>query len=391
MTAAATAGPAAGPLADVRVIELAGIGPAPFCSMLLADLGADVVRIDRTESSGLGVDVAPERDLLNRNKRSIALDLKAATDKRLALDLIGRADILIEGFRPGVAERLGLGPDACWGENRALVYGRMTGWGQDGPLANAAGHDLNYIALTGALHCIGSAGQPPMPPLNLIGDFGGGALYLAFGVVSALLEARQSGQGQVVDAAMVDGVASLMTMFHGFRQLGLWSDRRAANIVDGGAPFYAAYETADGKYVSLAAVEEKFFRVFGAKVGLDDHDMKAHGDSAAWPALRRRLTDLFRTRTRDEWCALLEGSDACFAPVLDMGEAVDHPHSAARTMYQSFDGLVQPRPAPRFSRTPGRLRRPPPRPGAQRDAILRDWLSTNPISGAPMPRQGNDN
>lgn len=364
-----------GPLTGVRVLEMAGIGPAPFCAMLLGDLGADVVRIDRRDDSGLGVSVPPERDPLNRNKRSVALDLKRSEDRATVLALVGAADMLIEGFRPGVMERLGLGPADCERINPRLVYGRMTGWGQDGPLAQAAGHDLNYIALAGALQCIGDADRPPPPPLNLIGDFGGGALYLALGLVSALFEARQSGRGQVVDAAMVDGVASLLTIFHGFRQTGAWTDRREHNIVDGGAPFYASYETADGRYVTLAAIEPKFFRAFLDRVVPGDSSWPDHTDRSRWPELRNRLQSLFRSRSRDEWCALLEGSDACFAPALSLPESMEHPHLAARGTFQLFAGMQQPGPAPRFSRTPGSLRRHPPRPGEHGDEVIREWTA----------------
>lgn len=361
-----------GPLAGVKIVEFAGIGPAPFCGMLLGDMGADVVRIDRREESDLGVKTPPEMELLNRNKRSIALDLKSHADLEIARRLIAQADAVIEGFRPGVVERLGVGPDDCLKLNPQLVYGRMTGWGQDGPLAQAAGHDLNYIALVGALNCVGPADRPPPPPLNLIGDFGGGALYLAMGVLAAILSARTTGRGQVVDAAMIDGVASLMTIFHAFRHAGLWSLERSANVVDGGAPFYRVYETADGKYVSLAAIERKFFATFLARVGLDEL-LERQNDKARWPQMHAQFEALFRTRTRDQWCELLEGSDACFAPVLDLDEAQAHPHNATRGVYQTQAGLSQPAPAPRFGRTPGGLRRTPPRPGQDTDEILRDW------------------
>ncbi|MDF3074585.1 MAG: CoA transferase [Alphaproteobacteria bacterium] len=361
-----------GALSGVKIVEFAGIGPAPFCCMLLADMGADVVRIDRREESGLGIKTDVRFEFLNRNKRSIALDLKSPADRKLTQALIGQADAVIEGFRPGVMERLGLGPEECWKTNPRLVFGRMTGWGQEGPLAQAAGHDLNYIALVGALNCVGPSDRPPPPPLNLIGDFGGGALYLAMGVLAGLLEARQSGKGQVVDAAMVDGVASLMTIFHGFRHAGLWSLQRDANVVDGGAPYYRVYETADGKYVSLAAIERKFFAEFLDKVDLK-HLFDAQNDKKRWPELHATFGKLFRGRTRAEWVTLLEGSDSCFAPVLDLEEAQTHPHNALRRTYVEQDGLSQPAPAPRFSRTPSGLHRKPPAPGQDEREILKDW------------------
>lgn len=366
-----------GPLKGVKIVEFAGIGPAPFCGMLLGDMGADVVRIDRREESGLGIKTPHELELLNRNKRSIALDLKSPQDLATTRALIGKADAVIEGFRPGVVERLELGPEDCWKLNPRLVYGRMTGWGQSGPMAQAAGHDLNYIALVGALHCVGPADRPPPPPLNLFGDFGGGALYLAMGVLAALLEARQSGKGQVVDAAMVDGAASLMTIFHGFRQAGIWDLERGSNVVDGGAPFYRTFETSDGKYVSLAAIEKKFFEEFLGLVGLQ-HFLPVQNDKSRWPEMHRTFEALFRTRTRAEWTELLEGSDSCFAPVLDMDEAATHPHNIERNLYLTKNGISQPGPAPRFSRTPGGLHRTPPAPGQDTQDILKDWAIERP-------------
>ena len=362
-----------GPLAGCRVIEIAGIGPLPMCAMLLSDMGAEVLRIDRTRDSGLGIAHDPRRDPLNRGRRSVAVDLKTADGVDTVLRLGERADALIEGFRPGVAERLGIGPDDCLARNPQLVYGRMTGWGQDGPLAHAAGHDINYIALTGALHAIGRAGDPPTPPLNLVGDFGGGALYLAFGVVCALLEARSSGRGQVVDAAMVDGAASLMTMVYGFHAMGLWRDARGANIVDSGAPYYEVYETGDGAYVAVGAIEPKFYAELLRLCGLDGEDLPGQSDTARWPELRDRLAALFKRKTRDEWRAILEGSDACFAPVLGLDEAPAHPHNRARGTFVTVDGVVQPAPAPRFSRTKPEIQGPPREPGADTDAALRDW------------------
>jgi alpha-methylacyl-CoA racemase len=352
---------------------MAGIGPGPFCGMLLADLGADVVRIDRLGATDLGVPFPERFDLLNRNKRSVAIDLKSEAGRRTALGLVGRAEILIEGFRPGVMERLGLGPDACAAVNPRLVYGRMTGWGQEGPLSRAAGHDLNYIALTGALHAIGRPGEKPTIPLNLLGDFGGGALYLAMGVLAALVEARASGRGQVVDAAIVDGVASLTTMLLAMRQMGAWSGGRGENLLDGGAPFYDVYETKDARYVTVAAIEGKFYRELLDRLGLAAEPLPDQHDRRGWNALRERLAALFRTRTRAEWTSLLEGTDACFAPVLDAEECAGHPHMSARGVFVEVEGVVQPAPAPRFSRTPGTLRRPPPRPGADTKDTLADW------------------
>ena len=362
-----------GPLAGVRVIEMAGIGPAPFCGMLLADMGAEVVRVDRLTPSDLGIETPVKYDLFNRNKQSVAIDLKSADGVATALRLIEKADILIEGFRPGVMEKLGLGPDACLAANPRLVFGRMTGWGQDGPLAQAAGHDLNYIALTGALAAIGRNGQVPAVPLNLIGDFGGGALYLAMGVLAASIEAGRSGRGQVVDAAIVDGTASLMTMFHSFLQMGAWATERGVNIIDGGAPFYDVYETSDGKFVSVAAVEAKFYGELVERMGLARDSLPRQHDRKHWPELRARFAETFKSRTRDEWCKLLEGSDACFAPVLDLVECQSHAHIAARNIHQNIDGVINPAPAPRFSRTPGGIAHPATTAGADTFAVLERW------------------
>ncbi|MDB5731723.1 MAG: carnitine dehydratase, partial [Variovorax sp.] len=307
-----------GPLDGVRVLELPAIGPAPFCGALLADLGADVVRIDRATAVDLGTPVPPHFDFYNRNKRSVALDLKSRAAVDAALQMVRHADILIEGFRPGVAERLGLGPAECLERNPRLVYGRMTGWGQDGPLAQAVGHDINYLALSGALHCIGEKDRPPVPPLNLAADLGGGAMYLAVGVLAALTEARRSGLGQVVDAAMVDGLANLMSAFSAFRQMGEWTDKRGENIVDGGAPFYGTYETRDGKYVAVGAIEARFYEALTAGMGLQVAQLPPQNDRSTWPRVRAQFADIFRTRTRDEWVAAMEGRDACFSPVLDL-------------------------------------------------------------------------
>ena len=362
-----------GPLQGLRVIELAGIGPCPMCAMLLAELGADVVRVDRLTDSGLGIGMAPEFHLLNRSRPSIAVDLKHPDGVETVLRLVERTDALIEGFRPGVTERLGLGPMDCAARNPRLVYGRVTGWGQDGPLARAAGHDLNYIALTGALNAIGRRGAPPTPPHNLVGDFGGGALYLALGVVAALYEARGSGRGQTVDAAMVDGAASLMTSAYSLRAAGISDAPRGENILDSGAHFYDVYETSDGRYVSIAPVEPKFYAELLERLGLDPGEAPHSVDRTDWPASKARLAALFRTRTRDEWCEVLEGTDACFAPVLGMNEAHRHRHNAARGTFVERDGIVQPNAAPRFDRTPTGIRCSPPAPGTGTRSVLSDW------------------
>lgn len=362
-----------GPLKGLRVVEMAGIGPAPFCSMLLADMGAEVVRVDRLATSGLGIPVPPKYDLLNRNKRSIAVDIKSPEGLAAVGRLIDQADVVIEGFRPGVMERIGLGPEPCLARNPKLVFGRMTGWGQDGPLAHTAGHDLNFIALTGVLSAIGRKGEPPAIPLNLIGDFGGGSLYLAMGILAAVFSARQSGVGQVVDAAVVDGTANLLTLLYGYRQMGEWVNRRGENITDSGAPFYDVYQTADDLYVSVAPVEAKFYRELLQRVGIADEALPEQDDRSGWDLIRARLSDLFRTRTRDEWSALLEGSDACYAPVLDIDECMAHPHNVARKIYVDIDGVINPAPAPRFSATPSSLYRKPPAPGADTDETLADW------------------
>jgi alpha-methylacyl-CoA racemase len=359
-----------GPLAGLRVIELASIGPGPFAAMLLADQGADVIRIDRTEPSGLGLPMPARFDVAGRGRRSVALDIKQPAGRDAALRLIDRADVLIEGWRPGVAERLGLGPEACHARNPGLVYGRMTGFGQQGPLAQAAGHDLNYIALTGALHAIGGADKP-VPPLNLVGDYGGGALYLAFGLMAALFERQRSGRGQVVDAAMVDGAASLLSLFHGLAAGGQWdATQRAANLLDGGAPFYDTYATADGRHVSIGALEPKFFAELAERIGLDRRFVQRQYDRRAWPEMRAAIAGLIATRTRDAWCALLEGSDACFAPVLTLAEAAGHAHAQARGAFVDVAGMRQPAPAPRFSRSAAGVPGPSPEPGAHSREVL---------------------
>jgi alpha-methylacyl-CoA racemase len=361
-----------GPLAGVRVVELAGLGPAPFAGMLLADLGADVIRIDRPGEGTLPVPLPPESDLLRRGRPSVALDLKHPDGLATALALVDRADVVVEGYRPGVAERLGLGPDACLARNPALVYGRMTGWGQDGPLAQAAGHDIGYVAITGALHAIGRAGGPPQVPVNLVGDFGGGALYLVVGVLAALLESRASGRGQVVDAAIVDGTAHLSSLVVGLVSAGLWSDRRGTNLLDTGAPFYDVYETSDGGWLAVGPLEPAFYAELLRLLDLTD-TAPDRLDPAQWPSLRSLLADTFRTRTRDEWTELLEGTDACVEPVLSYAEAPAHPHLAARGTYVEHHGVVQPAPAPRFSRTPASLTTPPSSPGADTRSALAAW------------------
>jgi len=360
-----------GPLDGLRVIELASIGPGPMCAMLLADLGADVIRIDRVEPSGLGVPMQPRFDVAGRGRRSVALDLKRESGRDAALRLIARADVLIEGWRPGVAERLGLGPDVCAARNPGLIYGRMTGFGQTGPLSQAAGHDINYIALVGALHAIGPAQGKPVPPLNLVGDYGGGALYLAFGLMAALFERQRSGCGQVVDAAMVDGASSLLSIFHGLQAAGQWDDgRRGANLLDGGAPFYDTYATSDGRHVALGALEPKFFAELAQRIGLDARFVKRQYDRRLWPELREALSAIFIRRTRAQWCDLLEGSDACFAPVLSLTEAPGHPHAQARGAFVEVGGVLQAAPAPRFSRSTVQTPRPTPAAGAHSDAVL---------------------
>ncbi|HYN57980.1 MAG TPA: CaiB/BaiF CoA-transferase family protein [Rubrivivax sp.] len=359
-----------GPLKGLRVIELASIGPGPMCAMLLADMGADVVRIDRTEPSGLGVAMDRRFEVNGRSRRSVALDLKSPAGRDAVLRLVASADMLIEGFRPGVAERLGLGPAECHAHNPALVYGRMTGFGQSGPLSQAAGHDLNYIALTGALHAIGPAGGKPVPPLNLVGDYGGGALYLAMGLLAALHERKASGRGQVVDAAMVDGAASLMSMFYGMAAGGRMNEQRGDNLLDGGAPFYDTYETADGRYVSIAAIEPKFFAEMAQRIGLGEHFVKRQYERRLWPEMRAEMSTLLRGKTRDQWSALLEGTDACFAPVLTIAEAPRHAHARSRSAFVEVAGVVQPGPAPRFERSGSRPPQPAPAIGAQTDEVL---------------------
>ncbi|MCL7425972.1 CaiB/BaiF CoA-transferase family protein [Streptomyces sp. YS415] len=362
--------PGHGPLTGVRVVELAGIGPGPFAAMLLADLGADVVRVDRPGGPGLAID--PAYDVTNRNKRSVIVDLKAPDGPARVLDLAARADILIEGYRPGVAERLGVGPDTCRSRNPRLVYGRMTGWGQDGPLAQRAGHDIAYIALTGTLGMIGAPDEPPPAPANLLGDYAGGSLYLVVGVLAALHHARATGAGQVVDAAIVDGTAHLSAMIHGMLAAGGWQDRRAANLLDGGCPYYGTYETADGGYMAVGALEPQFYDAFLDLLGLEGY-ADARRDWTRWGDLRAAVTARFRTRTRAEWTAVFAGSDACVAPVLSLTEAPHDPHLAARGTFTDHGGITQPAPAPRFSATPTAVRTGPARPGADTADVARDW------------------
>jgi len=359
-----------GPLQGVRIIEIASMGPGPFCGMLLADMGADLLRIDRLQQ------VDPEKpadrfEVMSRGRRSMMLDLKAPGAADIVLQLVEKADALIEGFRPGVTERLGIGPEACLARNPRLVYGRMTGWGQTGPMASVAGHDINYIALSGALHAIG--GDTPVPPLNLVGDFGGGGVYLALGVVAALLEAQRSGQGQVIDAAMTDGSASLMAPHFGRLASGAWADRRAANVLDGGAPWYGVYQTADNKFVAVGAIEAQFYAEFVTRIGLDPAALPGQRDRTQWPVLKAAFTDAIKRKTRDEWAAIFEGVDACLTPILSMSEAIAHPHNRNRATFVDIEGVPQPAPAPRFSRTPGTIAGPPPKFGEGATEALTEW------------------
>jgi alpha-methylacyl-CoA racemase len=362
-----------GPLAGIRVLEFEAIGPGPFAGMLLADLGADVLVVDRPADTDLGLKRERWYDVMMRGKRSVTLDLKSSGAKEAALTLAGRADALIEGFRPGVMERLGLGPEAALARNPKLVYGRMTGWGQDGPLAARAGHDINYIALAGVLHAFGRRGEAPVPPLNLVGDFGGGGMLLALGIACALLEAGRSGKGQVVDAAMVEGASLLAAMFSGFLAAKSWSEERGVNILDTGAPWYDVYETRDGKYVSIGAIEAKFYEDLLSRLSLEGQHLPGQHERARWPELRELLRKKLKEKTRNEWCKVFEGSDACFAPVLTFSEAREHPHNKAREAFVEVGKVEQPAPAPRFSRTPGGVRRAPPERGQGGLAALADW------------------
>ncbi len=356
-----------GPLTGLKIVEFAGIGPGPFCGMLLSDLGADVVRIDRKGGRG----GAPS-DVTARGRRSVALDLKSPDAVQACLKLMDAADGIIEGFRPGVMERLGLGPDVVLKRNPKLVYGRMTGWGQTGPWSMAAGHDMNYIAITGALHAIGTDDKP-VPPLNLVGDFGGGALYLAFGLMAGIIQARETGKGQVVDCAMSDGAASLMAMFYGMKGAGVWKDTRRSNMLDGGAHFYDTYKCSDGKWVSIGSIEPQFYALLLEKTGITDPQFQRQVDRDVWPELRAKLAAVFATKTRDDWTAIMGGTDVCFAPVLDLDEAPKHPHNAARQTFVEVGGVTQPAPAPRFSVTPPAIQGPPPAIGAHNREALTDW------------------
>jgi alpha-methylacyl-CoA racemase len=349
-------------------LEFAGIGPGPLCATLLSDMGAEVLRIDRKGAQGGG-----PADVLGRGRRSAAVNLKSKEGVDACLRLVERADMLQEGFRPGVMERLGLGPDDCFKRNPKIVYGRVTGWGQTGPLSQAAGHDINYIAVTGALHAIGRKGERPVPPLNLVGDFGGGAIYLAMGMVAALFEAQRSGKGQVVDCAMTDGAASLMSMIYGFKAAGIWTDERGVNLLDGGAHFYDTYETADGKYIALGSIEPQFYAELRERAGLAASEYDKQHDRSSWPELKQNIAAVIKTKTRDQWCALMENTDVCFAPVLTMEEAPHHPHNQARETFVEIAGVMQPNVAPRFSGTPSAVQGPPPTIGANTQEALADW------------------
>ncbi len=363
----------AGPLDGVKVIEIAGIGPGPFCAMLLADLGADILRIDR---AGVVRDEFPEKpsgDLLNRGRRSIGVDLKSSDGVETVLRLAEQADVIMEGFRPGVMERLGLGPDVCEARNPRIIYARMTGWGQEGPISHSAGHDINYIALAGALAHIGPKGGKPVPPLNLVGDFGGGGMVQALGIVSALVERNTSGRGQVIDTAMVDGAATLMTMFHSFMGAGAWNLERGTNLLDTGAPFYDTFECSDGLYISVGSLEPQFYAELVELSGLEGEDLAGQMDRDGWPAMKERLAEIFQSKTRAQWCEIMEGSDVCFAPVLTIPEAYEHPHNVARGTFVEVAGVKQPAPSPRFSRSTCEIQSPPPYPGQNTDDGLSAW------------------
>lgn len=373
--------PHGGPLAGITVLEVAGLGPGPFCAMLLSDFGADVVRVDRAGSVAADPPSEPLPDPVARGRRSVGIDLKAPGGVDLLLRLVERADVLIEGFRPGVMERLGGGPDICLARNPRLVYGRVTGWGREGPYAQQAGHDINYLSLAGTLWSIGRGGEAPVAPLAYVGDFGGGGMLLALGICAALAERGRSGRGQVVDAAMVDGAALLNGFLYGMRAMGMWTGERGTNLLDTGAPFYETYETADGKWISVGAIEPQFYRNLLDALGLADEPVAAQNDPARWPVLRARLAETFKTRTRDEWCRVLEGAEACFAPVLSPWEAPDHPHNTVRQTFTERDGVVQPNAAPRFSRTPAGIAGPAPHPGQHTDDVLAEWgLTTDEIT-----------
>ncbi|MFP6809910.1 MAG: CaiB/BaiF CoA-transferase family protein [Pseudohongiellaceae bacterium] len=358
-----------GPLKGIRVIEMAGIGPGPFCAMMLSDMGAEVIRVDRLNQKGTG----HRANVLGRGRRSLALDLKNSAAVETVLNLVEKADVVIEGFRPGVMERLGLGPDLCLARNPRLVFGRMTGWGQDGPLAKAAGHDINYISIAGALGAMGYSDRPPAPPLNLVGDFGGGAMYLLAGVLAALVERSSSGKGQVIDAAMTDGTASLLSGFFGLMAMDMWTTDRSSNKLDGGAHYYGSYECSDGKYISIGSIEPQFYALLLEKAEITDPLFQAQQDQQAWPTLKEKLAELFIQKTREQWCVVMEGTDICFAPVLDLGEAPNHPHIKARNTYVELEGVLQPSPAPRFSRTHSEIQSAASLAGEHSEEILSDW------------------
>ncbi|HCG68895.1 MAG TPA: carnitine dehydratase [Gammaproteobacteria bacterium] len=367
-----------GPLNGFKIIELAGIGPGPFCGMMLADMGAEVIRVERI---GAAQATQAPKDVLTRSRRSIAVDLKSPEGVETVLRLVEKADGLIEGFRPGVTERLGLGPEHCQGRNPRLVYGRMTGWGQEGPMAQAAGHDINYIALAGALHAIGRPGERPVPPLNLVGDFGGGGMLLAYGMVCGLLEVTKSNQGQVIDAAMVDGTAALMAMFYSMSASGAFDTQRGTNLLDGGAHFYDTYETADGEHISIGSIEPQFYALLMEKAGLDPDYFQPQMERGRWVELKAKLTEVFLSKTQAQWCKIMEGSDVCFAPVLNLIDAAEHPHNKAREAYQTVGGMLQPSPAPRFSRTPAGAVQAPRVPGEDSADVLSDFgLSAEEIA-----------
>jgi alpha-methylacyl-CoA racemase len=363
-----------GPLKGIKIIEVGGIGPGPFCGMMLSDMGADIVRVER--KGGLSLS-DPKYDLLTRNRKSISINLRTPQGVHTLLRMLEQVDALQEGFRPGVMEKLGIGPDICLKRNPRLVYGRMTGWGQEGPLAHAAGHDINYIALSGALHTIGRKNQKPVPPLNLVGDFGGGGMLLAFGMVCALYEARRSGKGQVVDAAMTDGSATLMTMIHGLKAAGIWTETPGTNLLDTGAHFYDTYETADEKFIAIGAIEPQFYALLLKLAEIDDPDFQNQLDNSQWPQLKEKLALVFKTKTREQWCEIMEGSDICFAPVLSMTEAPHHPHNKQRKTFIDNNGVIQPAPAPRFSRTVPEIKNPPPSPGQDTESVLSEFGFTH--------------
>jgi alpha-methylacyl-CoA racemase len=360
-----------GPLEGTKIIEMGGIGPGPFCAQMLADMGADIIRVERWGNPQRMLE--PKHDVWHRGRRSVAINLKRPEGVEAFLKLIEQADALIEGFRPGVMEKLGLGPDDCLKRNPKLIYGRMTGWGQEGPLAMAAGHDINYIALAGALHAIGRPGENPVAPLNLLGDLGGGGLLLAFGIVCALHEAQKSGKGQVVDAAMVDGAAILMGFFFGAWGAGMWTNNRGTNLLDGGAHFYDTYETSDGKWISVGSIEPQFYALLLKHTGIDDPDFQIQMDPSEWPNLKEKVAAVFKTKTREEWCEIMEGTDVCFAPVLTFEEAINHPHNVERKTFVDVEGAMQPAPAPRFSRTKPEIRGPASAPGSDTKSALLAW------------------